>query len=66
MNDIGQRDIETYLRNLISETFDSQSENTKCRGPKMGDKSSKTSASKPGRPEAAQEYRPPIPRGMTS
>ncbi len=56
MNDIGQRDIETYLRNLISETFDFQSKNTKCHGPKKGKKASKTSGSKPVQSEAAQRY----------
>lgn len=56
MNDIGQRDIEAYLRNLISEIFGSQSKNTKCRGPKKGDKASKTSVSKTVQPEAAQRY----------
>lgn len=56
MNDIRQRDIETYLRNLISETFDSQSRNTKCRGSEKGGKTSKISGSKLVQPEAAQRY----------
>ena len=56
MNDIRQRDIETYLRNLISETLGSQSKNTKCRSSKKGDKASKTSVSKPVQLEAAQRY----------
>jgi hypothetical protein len=54
MNDIEKRDIETYLRILISETFDSQSDTNKSPGRQKGGKASKTSTRNSDPPEATQ------------
>ncbi len=54
MNDIEKRDIETYLRILISETFDSQSDTNKFPGRQKGAEASKTPTQRSVPPEAPQ------------
>ena len=55
MNDILQKDVKTYIRNLISETFGSMADGTKSHNRPQKEENRKDSNSNPNQPKVVRK-----------